>query len=145
MPVTTPPGIVRWVCCGHIAVLNSPSPREIMPMWQRPSIPARKWTPYEVCAIEGLSSYYTFCESSQVNHTRRRGHGPKPINAAVVRKWDGHDYGPPARQYCSPMGLSPIHLSPLMTTMTDASSRACSIVRRVFARFSAHMPPNTVP
>src|SRR5919197_4824599 len=48
----------------------------------------------EVVGITGLTTYDQFGTPEHGRHRNRRDFQPNPINAVVVRKWHGRDYGP---------------------------------------------------
>jgi Transposase DDE domain len=48
----------------------------------------------EVVGITGLTTYDQYGTPAQERHVNRRDFQPNPINAVVVRKWKGKDYGP---------------------------------------------------
>jgi len=48
----------------------------------------------ELVGIEGLCTYDQYCPHEELNHIFRKDHVPQHINAVVVRKWDGKDFGP---------------------------------------------------
>jgi hypothetical protein len=48
----------------------------------------------EVVGITGLTTYDQYGTPEHGRHTNRRDFQPNPINAVVVRKWQGKDYGP---------------------------------------------------
>jgi hypothetical protein len=48
----------------------------------------------EVVGISGLTTYDQYGTPEQGRHHNRRDFQPNPINAVVVRKWNGRDYGP---------------------------------------------------
>jgi hypothetical protein len=48
----------------------------------------------EVIGITGLTTYDQYGTPEHGRHTNRRDFQPNPINAVVVRKWQGKDYGP---------------------------------------------------
>ena len=48
----------------------------------------------EVVGIAGLTTYDQYGTPEHGRHHNRRDFQPNPINAVVVRKWHGRDYGP---------------------------------------------------
>jgi Transposase DDE domain len=48
----------------------------------------------EVVGIPGLTTYEQYGTEEHGRHHNRRTFEPNPINAVVVRKWKGKDYGP---------------------------------------------------
>ena len=48
----------------------------------------------EVVGITGLTTYDQYGTAEHGRHANRRGFQANPINAVVVRKWHGRDYGP---------------------------------------------------
>jgi hypothetical protein len=48
----------------------------------------------EVVGITGLTTYDQYGTPEHGRHHNRRDFQPNPINAVVVRKWNGHEYGP---------------------------------------------------
>jgi Transposase DDE domain len=48
----------------------------------------------EVVGITGLTTYDQYGTAEHGGHPHRRDFQPNPINAVVVRKWNGRDYGP---------------------------------------------------
>jgi len=48
----------------------------------------------EVVGITGLTTYAPYGTEEHGRHPHRRDFEPNPINAVVVRKWNGKDYGP---------------------------------------------------
>jgi uncharacterized RmlC-like cupin family protein len=48
----------------------------------------------EVVGIAGLTTYDQYGTVGHGHHHIRRDFQPNPINAVVVRRWNGHDYGP---------------------------------------------------
>jgi hypothetical protein len=48
----------------------------------------------EVVGITGLTTYDQYGTAEHGRHHTRRDFQPNPINAVVVRKWHGRDYGP---------------------------------------------------
>jgi Transposase DDE domain len=48
----------------------------------------------EVVGITGLTTYEQYGTADHGRHHHRRDFEPNPINAVVVRKWHGKDYGP---------------------------------------------------
>jgi hypothetical protein len=48
----------------------------------------------EVVGITGLTTYDQYGALEHGRHHNRRDFQPNPINAVVVRKWNGHEYGP---------------------------------------------------
>jgi hypothetical protein len=48
----------------------------------------------EVVDIEGLTTYDQYGTAEQAKQAHRKDFQGNPINGVVVRKWDGHDYGP---------------------------------------------------
>jgi hypothetical protein len=48
----------------------------------------------EVVGITGLTTYDQYGAPEHGRHHNRRDFQPNPINAVVVRKWNGHEYGP---------------------------------------------------
>jgi hypothetical protein len=48
----------------------------------------------EVIGITGLTTYEPYGTEEHGRHHHRRDFRPNPINAVVVRKWDGKEYGP---------------------------------------------------
>jgi hypothetical protein len=48
----------------------------------------------EVVGIAGLTTYDQYGTVDHGHHHNRRDFQPNPINAVVVRKWNGRDYGP---------------------------------------------------
>jgi Transposase DDE domain len=48
----------------------------------------------EVVGITGLTTYDQYGRAEHGRHHNRRDFQPNPINAVVVRKWQGKDYGP---------------------------------------------------
>jgi DDE family transposase len=48
----------------------------------------------EVVGIAGLTTYDQYGTPEHGRHSNRRDFHPNPINAVVVRKWHGKDYGP---------------------------------------------------
>jgi hypothetical protein len=48
----------------------------------------------EVVGIAGLTSYDQYGTPEHGRHHHRRDFQPNPINAVVVRQWNGRDYGP---------------------------------------------------
>jgi hypothetical protein len=51
----------------------------------------------EVVGITGLTTYDQYGAPEHVHHANRRDFQANPINAVVVRKWQGKDYGPGGR------------------------------------------------
>jgi hypothetical protein len=48
----------------------------------------------EVVGITGLTTYDQYGTPEHERHANRRDFQPNPINAVVVRQWNGRDYGP---------------------------------------------------
>ena len=48
----------------------------------------------EVVGITGLTTYDQYGTLEHERHANRRDFQPNPINAVVVRQWNGKDYGP---------------------------------------------------
>jgi hypothetical protein len=48
----------------------------------------------EVVGITGLTTYDQYGTPEHGRHHNRRDFEPNPIHAVVVRKWNGHEYGP---------------------------------------------------
>src|SRR4029453_16144943 len=48
----------------------------------------------EVGGISGVTTYDQYGTPEHGRHHNRRDFQPNPINAVVVRQWNGHEYGP---------------------------------------------------